>query len=375
MDNDNAEEIIRRYLSGTASEKEQAWVESWYQELSGERKYALPDMDPDRTKGDILRVISKMKRESRPHRRLFRRTGWLNAAVLAVVCISGMFLYTLRHQDTPRTGTEHTAGGRNGGLYATFSDGTGAELDAEKKGIVRRGGNWTYLDSSSPDVRITPGAELVSLETPVGVQYQVVFVDGTEIWLNTASKITFGTSGAGSRNVRLSGEAFFDIAPVNAKQNTEAFIVHTDQQEVLVLGTAFNVCAYPGDRKIVTTLVSGKVRVMRKRNGPSIQSTELKAGFQAVSDTVNMWSQKADIPSATGWKDGDFVFNETPIAEILPQLERWYNVTSVYSGAVPTESFSGKLARNRSLPEVLRVLQMVSGVRLKLQDKRIVVNP
>jgi len=165
------------------------------------------------------------------------------------------------------------------------------------------------------------------ISTIFGMRSKFQLSDGTLVNLNSGSKLIFPNEFNGkTRKVELIGEAFFDVAPNPAKP----FIVKTSEINVKVLGTAFDLQAYPGTNKISATLVHGKIVLEREFAGISKQLAELKPSDRAVFKTdgkvINI-SAEEDIDKFIAWKDGKLVFFNDPIENVAEKLGNWYNVT------------------------------------------------
>jgi hypothetical protein len=257
-----------------------------------------------------------------------------------------------------------------GGNSATLrlANGTLLELDKQASGIVM-GESITYENGKSiaaaaldkQGMAADPSKVVLELATPLGGIYQITLPDGTKVWLNARSSLKYPMSFAkNERRVSLEGEAFFEVT----KDSARPFKVLSKGQEIEVLGTAFNVNAYPGNTAIKTTLVKGKVKLSNdKRYSEAIY---LLPGQQSTN-TNNGKIQLANVDTApfTAWKEGLFYFDETPLSDALQQIGRWYNVEVKYKGEVPQTHFYGRIKRSKPLRDVLDVLEE-GGLRFEL---------
>jgi hypothetical protein len=257
-----------------------------------------------------------------------------------------------------------------GGNSATLrlANGTLLELDKQASGIVM-GESITYENGKSiaaaaldkQGMAADPSKVILELATPLGGIYQITLPDGTKVWLNAGSSLKYPMSFAkNERRVSLEGEAFFEVT----KDSARPFKVLSKGQEIEVLGTAFNVNAYPGNTAIKTTLVKGKVKLSNdKRYSEAIY---LLPGQQSTN-TNNGKIQLANVDTApfTAWKEGLFYFDETPLSDALQQIGRWYNVEVKYKGEVPQTHFYGRIKRSKPLRDVLDVLEE-GGLRFEL---------
>lgn len=163
--------------------------------------------------------------------------------------------------------------------------------------------------------------------TNFGARLKFQLADGTTVYLNSGSKLIFPTAfGGENRKVELQGEAFFDVTP----NPTKPFIVKTGKIDVKVLGTSFNLKAFPHSKEISTTLVHGKVELETEMGGEEKQFAVLNPSERAVynlnSGKVHI-SKEADLDKFIAWKDGRLVFSNDPIQELAEKLGIWYNVT------------------------------------------------
>ncbi len=270
----------------------------------------------------------------------------------------------VRMQDT--TGDVVNPGGNSATLR--LANGTLLELDKQASGIVM-GESITYENGKSiaaaaldkQAMATDPSKLILELATPLGGIYQITLPDGTKVWLNAGSSLKYPMSFAkNERRVRLEGEAFFEVT----KDSARPFKVLSKGQEIEVLGTAFNVNAYPDNTAIKTTLVKGKVKL--SNNNRYSEAIYLLPGQQSTN-TNNGKIQLANVDTApfTAWKEGLFYFDETPLSDALQQIGRWYNVEVKYKGEVPQTHFYGRIKRSKPLREVLDVLEE-GGLRFEL---------
>lgn len=205
-----------------------------------------------------------------------------------------------------------------------------------------------------------------TMTTPAGGQYQLMLADGTKIWLNAASSITFPTAFPNStREVSITGEVYFEVA----KNPQKPFKVFFNNQEVEVLGTTFNINSYADEAASTTTLVEGLVRISRDN-----QKLILHPSEQVIAQKKLVINRSPDIPQILAWKNGTFNFNGLDFAASMRQLERWYEITVVYDGKIPTEKFGGEIDRNMTLNQALKVLNGIIA-NFKLEGKVLHVLP
>ena len=210
------------------------------------------------------------------------------------------------------------------------------------------------------------GRSLNRFSTPRGGQYKVMLPDGTIVWLNAASSLSFPSVFAGkTREVELLGEAYFEVTK-NARM---PFVVKSGLAKVEVLGTHFNINAYGKESAMRTTLLEGAVKITDAEI-----STVLKPGEQAiVSKNLHLKVvHMADVASAVAWKNGLFQFNEANIEEVMQQAMHWYDLDVSYEGPISGRHITGKISRNVKLSEFLDMLKY-TGVKFKVEGKNVVI--
>jgi ferric-dicitrate binding protein FerR (iron transport regulator) len=223
-----------------------------------------------------------------------------------------------------------------------------------------------------------------TMTTPRGRQFRIMLPDGTEVWLNAASSIRYPVEfNSTERRVEITGEAFFHVKSLSLPAFNERpaikvpFVVNVNKQmDVEVLGTQFNVNAYPNEQAINTTLMEGVVRVrtMDTKEEPS-QTAMLIPGQQAsVKNKGNkkITVQDADINKVMAWKNGLFNFENVSLADAMLQLERWYDIDVVYENGIPDIWFSGKISRDTRLAGLLKILEK-TGVQFRLDGRKLIV--
>jgi ferric-dicitrate binding protein FerR (iron transport regulator) len=258
----------------------------------------------------------------------------------------------------------------------TLADGTRVTIDSARSGqlavqgrttVQHEHGAITYNSNTPTKTQNNVKALLYNtLTTNRGEQSPpLTLSDGTKVWLNALSSIRFPVAFTGSsRNVEITGEVFFEIA----KDPSMPFHVTTKEMDVEVLGTQFNINAYPGEPDIRTTLLEGSVRIV---SNPS-HSLILEPGQQArVQEGISL-VKDPDIDQAMAWKRGLFDFNHANLQTVLRQLARWYDIDVKFEGNVPVRSFHGKITRDLNLSQVIQLLQDVD-IKFHIAGKTLTV--
>lgn len=323
------------------------------------------------------RLMKKVGHTATVHRIHFLRTAWFRyaASILLLLGVSTyLWLRPVKEAEPDLAGDaglKTTIQPGKAGAILTLANGNTIVLDSLNDGLVAAedGSDVVLADGRltyNKALEAAAGRSFNTLTTPKGRQFQVTLPDGTKVWLNAASSIKYATVFTGNeRRVEVAGEAYFEIK-ANARM---PFIVNAGKTEVRVLGTSFNINAYPDEPVISTTLVEGSVQVKTPD-----QSQMLIPGEQAeVGDaaTINV-VKNADVQNVLAWKNGMFAFRGARIEQIMRQLSRWYNVEVRYEGPIPQHSFVGKISKSYDLSEVLGVLQ-ASNVRFKMVNDTVVI--
>lgn len=300
------------------------------------------------------------------------KTAWLRYAAAIVLVIGACaYLYynlnrissrkedqlTLETTDIPAPSSMHAT--------ITLSNGKTIMLDSTATGLLAREGEVIIEKTSDGKIIYRGLAEDKVLYNTIAVPRgskiaSVVMSDGTTVFLNTASSLTYPVAFTGNeRRVSVNGEAYFEVA----KNKDKKFIVESNGITTEVLGTHFNVNTYNDETIKTVTLLEGSVKVSKND-----RQFLLHPGQQAaISANDTRLYPGVDTSSVMGWKNGVFEFNKTPLKDAMRQLARWYDLEIVYK-AQPAISFGGSMGRDLSLQQVLKLLAGM-GLQYKLEGK------
>jgi transmembrane sensor len=306
-----------------------------------------------------------------PVRNLYR---WWSAAA-AVILLLGAGTYFLRPATPPAKVaavpvTRILPGYSKATL--TLADGSVIPLDSNGNQVITQQGavihqNNGQLQYNTQDYNAP--ITMNTLTTPRGGQFRLTLPDGTRVWLNAASAITYPTAfQQGKREVEIKGEVYFEVVaqakmPFNVKISPLA--------NIEVLGTSFNINAYTDEPGIKTTLIQGAVKV----NTGNVSRVLLPGQQAQVKSAGNInITERADTAAILAWKKDEFYFRDADIPTVMRQLARWYDVTIVYAGTIPARRFQGEIQRNLPLSDVLEGLEN-TGIHFRLQGRSIIVEP
>ena len=327
-------------------------------------------------------TFSPATEEYEPKRVLLYQKKWFQiAALFLICCVAGLYFLKTKNAPMPENRVEQKESlteispDRNKATL-TLSTGEVISLEGAKNGELANSGNSSVqkIDNGQIVYNTLSGSNEVmkepvyhTLATPKGGEYQITLPDGTKVWLNSYSSLSFPEAFSGQeRRVKLNGEAYFEVA----KNKDKPFYVSVNDVTIRVLGTHFNISAYRDDKEITTTLLEGSVQVA-KNNKQNI----LKPGQQAIvastSDVIAV--SEARIKEVMAWKNGYFIFNDEDIFSIMKQISRWYDVEVEYKGDFGGQRFGGTFYRSKSISELLRHLERIGKIHFKIDEGRITV--
>jgi transmembrane sensor len=305
------------------------------------------------------------------------------AATLLLLFTSGYFITRyLNKKEAPKIAVRVKQDIQPGVNKATLTLANGSKIilsDVKQGGIARQrnvtvklqNGRLIYsidglhADNEQPNFKIP--AQINTLTTPRGGQFQADLPDGTKVWLNAASSITYPVVFPGKeRVVELTGEAYFEVA----KNTSRPFLVKTSTQTVQVLGTHFNVNSYQDEQSVKTTLLEGSIKVTGNGGKNAFQ---LKPMQQSVNSNEKITViSDADVDEAVAWKNGKFLFRNADLQTVMRQLERWYDVEVEFRGAIAPKHYHGRISRDVPVSQVFEILK-TSGVNFIINGRTIIV--
>lgn len=212
------------------------------------------------------------------------------------------------------------------------------------------------------------------LTIPRGGKFFIKLSDGTQVWLNSETKLKFPVAfiEGQTRLVELVyGEAYFDVSP-STKHKGAHFKVLNNKQEIDVIGTEFNIKAYKDEATIYTTLVEGKVDVKIENKKQRLMPNQQ---FSLNMKTSNSFVKNIDVYNEISWKEGVFSFEKTTLKDMMKVLSRWYDFDFVFKNkAIENEVFDGVLRKNQSLDEILGSIKNFKIIKnYEIKDKEVIL--
>lgn len=380
------ENIITKFLTNQASASELTELEIWIQDPDNKElfdqyvkinyviEYNMKEFDSSKIKSKLLEAFA-IEKKAKKRKKLRKLIYYSAAAVFFGILTMGYFNRTSffkQPEGIPVIVNNVIKAGTDKAIL-TLEDGSNVLLEKDK----------TY----EKDNVVSNGKELVCgknqgksglvynyLTIPRGGQFQIKLSDGTNVWLNSESKLKFPVAfvEGSPREVELIyGEAFFDVSPSTEHKGAK-FKVLNKNQEVEVLGTEFNIKAYKDEDKIYTTLVEGKVTVsdfvLKKHLVPNQQSIiNLKNG--------NITINPIDAYNEVLWTKGIFSFKSKTLKEIMNVMSRWYDVQVVFQNTeLEKVKFNGVLSKNDDIKEILTIIKKTNFINeYEIKDQKIII--
>lgn len=377
MEKEQVLALLEKYRQGTCTAQEKAAVEAWYNSYAAKHIEEVIEEDLDQERTIIWNQIQGSKQKPRVLRLQLMR--YAVAAVLALMAVgAGWFYFGQSNGQNSLTARSADIAPAKSGATLTLANGKQIRLAEVTNGEL--------AEEAGVRISKTPNGEIIyelkgndagknktnTLSTGKGETYQLQLPDGTRVWLNAATSLTYAnvlTTG-GKRSVELSGEAYFEVA----KDKAHPFVVKSAGQQVEVLGTHFNINGYADAAATQTTLLEGSVRVSVGTGGAAI----LKPGQQSlVADKKPINVKTVDLNEAMAWKDGYFRFYEVDLETFMRTISRWYDIDVVYEGGIAQYedlAFGGAVSRSKNISEVLKILAQTGKVSYRIEGRKVTIS-
>ncbi|SDE44332.1 FecR family protein [Mucilaginibacter pineti] len=380
-------QILTHYLDNEATKEEEEFLHAYYNLFIADADVIalLKYKETEKLKLSMKSAIDhRIDQPIKPARRLQLWPMIRAAAAILLLAGGGLFFYeqrTDKSQLITNTSPVSILSGSNKAIL-TLSNGKKISLTDAANGVIAQQPDIKITKSNNGQLVYTvkndmafltnnPNAKAIlwnTITTPKGGQWQIVLPDGSKVWLNAASSLTFPEHFTGNvRKVQLQGEAYFEVA----HNKSMPFHVSSLKQDVEVLGTHFNVNAYDDNPTIKTTLLEGAVKITRpEKNGSQI----LKPDQEAILSVNDIKINNVDAQDAVAWKEGVFLFNDDQLDDIMKRISRWYDVEVEFKDReIKKDRFSGTVSRFAQISQVLRKLEVLGGVAFKIEGRKILV--
>jgi transmembrane sensor len=394
MFNNRLEYLFNKYFDKTATEEERMEFLQYIAEMKSDDCLIQLMEESYQANSELLYELNPKSREILLDRILVNENSfietpktikvvylaWVKYVAAMFFLTLGVTLYYNFNEKNKLTdlniAVKHINDIQPGGNKAVLTLGNGKKilLDSANNGILAQQGSVSISKTKDGQIVYNVGGGDEEhftnniIKTPNGGQYQVNLPDGTKVWLNASSSIRFPTAFVGrERRVELTGEAYFEVAK-NAKKPFKVNL--SNNLEVNVLGTHFNINAYQNSNSINTTLLEGSVAL---KTGVSIQ--KIIPGQQAQFNTQNSKlniDSNVDLNQIIAWKNGYFSTESISLNDLMKEVERWYGVKVVYKDNVQAD-FVAKIPRNINLSELVELLELTKLVKFKLNQNILTV--
>lgn len=385
-------ELIKRSITGEILPEEKLILNNWLKESDENRelyeKLKSIDFQLDKlsqySSFNKERIKKNIEKELFPKSAFNHKTYWYKyaaAILIPIVFIIGYSLLFKQNKEITLANIDESITPGTQKATLVLSNGENIILDAKKnKNTFNEGGvvitnqenKLNYL--SGGEKSYFGRSELVynELKTPRGGGYNLQLSDGTNVWLNSGSSLRFPVSFTDTvRQVYLSGEAYFDVS-----HNGKPFMVTTNNLNVHVLGTQFNLSAYEDEKEIVTTLVEGKVAITLLDSN-AVQDKILTPGLQSRvnKESRAIGIEKVNTSQFTSWIHGKLEFNNQDLEYVMKRLSRWYDFNySFANNNAKKYRFSARVNTDESISEILKMLEMTTSVKFQIEENNIIVN-
>ena len=383
--------IIVKYLTNQATSVELDELEKWIEDPGNEKtfntyvktnyaiEYNMRKFNSEKVTDKLLEAIANEKKVIRLKKthNIFRYAA--AAAIFGILTTTYFFkdeLFNSTKETTPTIVNTEIINIEPGTNKAILTLENGSQMTLEKgksiqiQNAISNGEEIIYESDKGETEEVVYNY----LTIPRGGQFQVILEDGTEVWLNSESKLKYPVrfKQGETRQVELIyGEAYFVVSPSTNHQGAK-FKVFNNAQEVEVIGTQFNIKAYKDENSISTTLVEGKISVSIENRKQSLVPNQqlildLKTNTSSIKDI--------DVYNEIAWKDGVFSFDEKSLEEIMTVLSRWYDIGVVFkTKSIKKQEFVGILSKNQSVEAILNSIKNFGGIKnYVITDKKIIL--
>lgn len=370
--------IIWKNLVGIANDEEQKLMKQWLTDSRKNQAY-YRNLQTNYENGELEVTALDLEQSwksihktmASKQRRLVKRWLQYAAAIILPLGIALSVLYLSdKEVETLQTAHQITPGSSKAVLQ--LANGDLLQLDNASEMLIKDEQGQVIgvdsLDILSYNTNKQNDQAFNTINIPRGGEYQLILADGTKVWLNSESSLTYPVNfSEQTREVYLTGEAFFDVTTDKEKP----FIVKTATSDVKVYGTQFNVMAYEDDNVTETTLVEGSVAVLMDG-----VETLIEPGQQAQVNKANkrMFVNEVNVDLYTAWKDGIFRFEEMTLKQMADKLGRWYDVDFFFTNEdVKNKRFTGAVRRETNFEFFIKLIEETTKVKIDVKDKTVLV--
>lgn len=332
---------------------------------------------PNLTKEEEQELWQRIQHENKLYlsrKKFVRSFRWVTAAAVFLACVWGFWKYKSNSMREPDylSVIEATENVTNTSSDVQLVLGKGKKISIQEKESrveYTSDGEVTVNSQMVDNTKEQESSQsLNQLIVPYGKRSSITFSDGTQIWVNSGSKVIYPTDfNTKKREIFVEGEVYLSVT----HNPSVPFIVKTRLLDVLVHGTTFNISAYDNDNDLQVTLVEGKVEVSAKGI-----STELKPSQQFALNIMEGKGKvrNVDVANYVAWKNGYYIFEKEPLAQVFKRLSRYYNVPIECDENVGGLTCSGKLDLKNQIDEVLGYLQRAAPIYTNRNGDKLIIS-
>ncbi len=377
MDKQRINYLLQKYLDRSINDTEKQELFNLYRKI-GSQYAEYPDDRESVSERILLRLTEEIKHEEK---RVSFFKSWKMIAAAVILVATSIYLVN-RPWGSPKEIVQKNPKKQiilPGANVATLTLGNGKKilLNSANQGKIAVQGNTVITKNASGQISYqvandNPPAndqQIVynTITTPKGGQFKITLLDGSNVWLNAASSLTYPSTFKGNeRHVELHGEAYFEIF----KNKNLPFTVTAENINIKVLGTHFNVMAYENEPSVNTTLLEGSVSLTSKNI-----TTTMVPGQQAIGakNRNEITLHFVNVEDAVAWKNGYFSFRKENIQTVMNKIARWYNVDIEYRGNISDKIMGGTVSRAENIAELLNYLELTGIAKFQIEGRRIIV--
>jgi len=378
VDKRRINQLLKKYIEGSINDEEKQDLLALY------RRITLKDGEyPDDRESVSDRILQRLNKEIQYKKRgaVFSKRWGIFAAAASVIIVFGIYTIT-RPVVAPIISARKSAEKQPilpGTNIAVLTLGNGKKilLNGANTGTLAIQGSTVITKNAAGQIsyhvvddHIVSNNKKITfntITTPMGGQFRVTLPDGSNVWLNAASSLTYPSVFEGpERHVELHGEAYFEIF----KNKNMPFTVAADNTNIKVLGTHFNVMAYDNEPSVNTTLLEGSVALTSKYMHVTIVPGQQAAVYRGDN---NIGLKDVDVENEVAWKNGYFSFEKENIQTVMNKISRWYNVEIEYRGNITNKILGGTVSRTANIAELLNYLELTGIAKFQIEGRRIII--
>lgn len=369
--------LLMRYVLGEMNDDEKVLVREW---IAADEKHAeyYKDFQMFHLKMEWGMRANAVVHDSLVRWRVKARQRRLRVLYWSVACLIVLFsvggILWMLPEDEPVYVTEKIEPGKSKAVLYMAS-GDVVNVDGQTGVMKEKDGTRIEIDGKEGIAyRVTGGQqqeETLSnrIVIPRGGEFKLILADGTAVWLNSDSELSYPTAFAGQkREVFLRGEAYFDVKP----DSLHPFIVHVDEVRIQVLGTQFNINTY-AEGSIKTVLVEGSVDLRNRAGEHVVLTPNRMADYRTVEGRFELTD--VDVQPHVAWREGNFIFQSESLESIMNKLSVWYDLNVFYANeGLRDIRLSGNLERFSDVGKLFSKFEQISEARFKIQGKNVIIS-